>query len=185
MDFESEIGELIAKREALQDKEYELHNELRRLEDDIKELKRKQIENTVSDLSPEEEGWVRDELTVVGKILCGENIIFGGLNLRHEDPDEMNTQGYFGQKHSKKFSIKIDLSICTEFTASLQCDVTIKTKSPKIEAIVREMFESTEDSYKPDPCRRHWPINWDYHYRILLKNPYDPEKNPHKKYDKL
>lgn len=185
MDFESELSELAAKREALQEKEYELHDELRRLDDDIKELKRKQMETMISDLSSEEENWVRDELTVIGKILCGENVVFGGLKLLHEDPDKMETSGYFGPEHSKKFSIEIKLSICTEFQASLTCNVIVKTKSPKIEAIVREMFESSEDSYKPDPCRRDWPINWDYHHNIVLKNPYDPEKNPHKKEGKL
>lgn len=176
MDYEANIAELVAKREELQEKEYTIHRELRGLEDDIKELKRKQMETLVSDLSKDEENWLRDELTVVGKILCDENVMFGGLNLLHEDPVEMHTSGYFGPEHSKKFSIVIDLSICTEFRASLSCTVTVKTKSPKIEAIVREMFESSEDSYKPDPCRRNWPIDWDYHHNIQLKNPYDPEK---------
>ncbi len=172
MDYEAKISELVASREELQDKQYELSNKLRRLEDEIDELKRQQMENTISDLSEEEEKWVRDELTVVGKILCGENVIFGGLDLLHEDPEDVDTSGYFGPKHSKKFSIDVDVSVCTEFRASLNCKVTVKTKSPKIEAIVREMFESSEDHYKPDPCRRNWPIDWDYHYSITLKNPY-------------
>jgi len=185
MDYEAKISELVEKREALQEKEYEINHELRNLETDIAELKRKQMESIVSDLSEDEENWLRDELTVVGKILCGENVVFGGLKLLHDDPDEMHTSGYFGPEHSKKFSIQIDLSICTEFRASLTSNVIVKTKSPKIEAIVREMFESSEDSYKPAPCRRDWPINWDYHHNIVLKNPYDPEKKPHKKEGKL
>lgn len=185
MNYEEKIAELVAKREELQEQEYTISHELRGIEDNIEELKRKQMETIVSDLSEEEENWIRDELTVVGKILCGENVIFGGLKLLHEDPDEMHTQGYFGNEHSKKFSIKIDLSICTEFHASLHCSVIVKTKSPKIEAIVREMFESSEDSYKPEPCRRDWPIDWDYYHHITLKNPYDPEKKPHKKEGKL
>lgn len=172
MDYEAKISELVAEREGLQDKQYDLSERLRRLEDEIEELKRQKMENTISDLSDEEETWLRDELTVMGKILCGENVIFGGLDLLHEDPDNVDTSGYFGPKHSKKFSIDMKISICTEFCASLNCKVTVKTKSPKIEAIVREMFESSEDSYKPDPCRRSWPIDWDYHYSIVLKKPY-------------
>lgn len=185
MDYEAKIAELVAERDALEDKEHDLFYKKRKIEDEINELKRKQMEANVSDLSPDEEKWVRDELTVMGKILCGDNVVFGGLYLEHEEPDEMNTGGYFGQEHSKKFSVQINLSICTEFRASLNCKVVVKTKSPKIEAIVREMFESSEDSYKPDPCRRHWPINWDYHYNITLKNPYDPDKEPHELKGKL
>ena len=183
MDYESKISELVDKRDELENKRDTLEYELRRLKEDIEELKRKQIENTVSDLSEEEETWLRDELTVVGKILCGENVVFGGLELKHEDPDQMDTSGYFGPDHSTKFSIGVDISICTEFRASLNCEVTVKTKSPKIEAIVREMFESSEDTYKSDPCRRSWPINWDYHHSITLKKPYEhPDDKKSKTY---
>lgn len=173
MDYESAIVTLLATREELEVKQSEISDQLRRIEDDIQTLKREQTEHTISDLSDEEEIWVRDELTVVGKLLCGEDVIFGGLDLVYTDPDEMNTSGYTGTKHSKKFSIGITVSICTEFKASLRCTIVVKTKSQKIEAIVREMFHSSEDSsHSINPCRRNWCIDWDYYNSIQLKNPF-------------
>ena len=57
MNYEEKIAELVAKREELQEQEYTISHELRGIEDNIEELKRKQMETIVSDLSEEEENW--------------------------------------------------------------------------------------------------------------------------------
>jgi hypothetical protein len=110
----------------------------------------------------------------VGKLLESKDVVFGGLTLLDEEPDEMKTRGYFGDEHSKKFSIDIQMSVCTEWKASLRCYVAIKTKNATVERIVREMV-AQEDGYpdeEGDSYRRSWTIDWDYHQRIVIKNPY-------------
>jgi len=169
MDYESKILFLRLKKKELQD---ELETMIEHLDEEVEDLLDKHRATIVNHLSEDEEIWLRDELTVMGTILCGENVIFGGLSLRHEDPDTMHSSGYFGPEHSTKYSIDMKVSICTEFKASLSCSVVIKTKTPQIEGIVREMFKSSEESYNPDPLRREWSIDWDYYHTIELVNPY-------------
>ena len=172
MDYESKVSFLLSKKKELQDERSDLETMIEHLDEEMADLLEKHRATLVNYLGEDEETWLRDELTVVGTILCGENVIFGGLSLRHEDPDTMHTSGYFGPEHSTKYSIDMKVSICTEFKASLSCTVVIKTKTPRIEDIVREMFKSSEDSYDPDPLRREWTINWDYYQAIDLVNPY-------------
>lgn len=169
MNYEDKITFLLRKKKEIQD---EVDTTIRYLDEEVEDLLQKHRATMTAHLSEEEEKWLRDELTVVGTILCGENVIFGSLKLLDEEPDEMHTSGYFGTEHSKKYSIEMNVSICTEFKASLSCNVIVKTKTPCIEAIVREMFESSEESYNPDPIRREWNINWDYHNTIELVKPY-------------
>jgi hypothetical protein len=146
---------------------------LSEIDDERERLEKERLASMPNDLSEEEEKWLRDEITVVGKLLESKDVVFGGLTLVDEEPEEMNTRGYFGEEHSKKFSIKIEMRVCTEWRASLSCSVTIKTKNATVERIVREMV-AQEDGYpeEPDCYRRTWSIDWDYHQRIVIKNPY-------------
>ena len=151
--------------------ESEIRNKKWKLEAKRKEIEEQARAKKACGLTREDEKWLRDELTVAGGILCGERVLFGSLKLLDEEPDEMHVGGYFGQEHSEKFSIAIDVGICIEFSAGLSCDVVVKTKVSQVEDIVREMFESSEDHFEADPYRREWPINWDYHQSITLKKP--------------
>jgi hypothetical protein len=157
------------REEELRDREREIEKERDRIQRRREEIEAERVKAS-PELTADEEMWLRDELTVVGNILCGDNVLFGGLNLLDEEPDEMNTEGYFGETHSKKFSISVKVDVTTEFTAGLCVRVDVKTKLPKIEAIVREMFESTDNG--KDVGRRNWPVDWDYYYRVILRKPY-------------
>ncbi len=167
---EDELKKLEREERAISHKKWQLEAKRKEIEDRARAKK-------AGGLTKEEEKWLRDELTVVGEILGGERVLFGSLKLLDEDPDKMETSGYFGQEHSEKFSIAIDVGICTEFNAGLSCKVVVKTKVPQVEDIVREMLVSSEDEYEenPDPYRREWPINWDYYQKIILKKPYAPK----------
>ena len=165
--------EALSRREAeLEAQEREIERERRKIKERLEEIEKEKIRQS-PELDAETERWLRDELTVVGRILCGDNVLFGGLNLLDEEPDEMNSEGYFGETHSKKFSISVKVDVMTEFTAGLCVRVDVRTKLPKIEAIVREMFGSTDN--EEDTGRRNWPIDWDYYYRVELRKPYEPK----------
>jgi hypothetical protein len=165
--------ETLGRREAeLEAQEREIERERRKIKQRLEEIEKEKIRQS-PELDAETEKWLRDELTVVGKILCGDNVLFGGLNLLDEEPDEMNSEGWFGETHSKKFSISVKVDVVTEFTAGLCVRVDVKTKLPKIEEIVREMFGSTDNG--EDTGRRNWPIDWDYYYRVELRKPYEPK----------
>lgn len=176
-DYTSEIEKLNLEAIELRNQKESIKVKLCQIDDEIEKLEKLRIESLPNELTEDEEKWIRDELTLVGNLLSGENIAFGGVKLLDEEPDEMDTRGYFGRDHSNKFSIKIELEICTEWRACFRCNVTIKTKLPRIEAIVREMYKTTEDEYETDNLqerltRRRWNIDWDYHYRLKLENPY-------------
>lgn len=173
--YDEDVRTVKDELEKLDREESEIRNKKWKLEAKRKEIEEQARAKKAGGLTREDEKWLRDELTVAGEILCGEKVLFGSLKLLDEEPDEMHVGGYFGQKHSEKFSISMDVGICLEFSAGLSCDVVVKTKTARVEDIVREMFESSEDHVDADPYRREWPINWDYYQRIVLKKPYAPK----------
>ena len=179
MDYETESRKLIEEQNVICAQIEGLKQALSKITDKKDALEEERIKNSRTEFTPEEEKWLRDELTVVGKILMSPDVVFGHLEYLNEEPDEMHTRGYFRTEHSNKFSIKIDLSICTEFRASLRCNVTVKSKFSNVEEIMREMFESTGYRDGDDKFQTYWGIDWDYHDRIILKKPYvhpDDEK---------
>jgi hypothetical protein len=172
--YDEKLRELRLRELALEAEKSKIYAKFAEIEDERERLEKERLANMPNDLSEEEEKWLRDEITVVGKLLESKDVIFGGLTLLDEEPEEMKTRGYFGDEHSKKFSIDIQMSVCTEWKASLRCYVTIKTKNASVERIVREMV-AQEDGYpdeEGDSYRRSWSIDWDYHQRIVIKNPY-------------
>lgn len=175
-EYTEQIEKLLRETTELQLQRSDLAVKIAYISNEIDKLEKLRIESLPNELTEEEEKWLRDELTLVGKLVSSDDVNFGSVDLLDEEPDKMDTRGYFGNKHSNKFSIDIKLSISTEFRAGFTCDITIKTKVSKIEAIVREMFKSSEDEYEEDKevklNRRYWPIDWDYHYKVILQNPY-------------
>ena len=172
MAYEEKFKELCLYKHGLQRQQAEIEIELRQLQHELDELEKKRLASMPNALTEEEEKWLRDEITVVGKVLESKDVIFGGLTLVDEEPEKENTRGYFGPDHCDKFSIDIRMGICTEFQAALSCAVTIKTKNATVERIVREMVRQEDDYDKEFPHRRTWKIDWDFHDRIVIRNPY-------------
>lgn len=172
-DYEAEQKKIMAEQAKIESQMDSLRSALKKNMERIQELEEERIKNSRTEFSPEEEKWFRDEMTVVGKILCSPDVVFGKLEYLNEEPDEMHTRGYFNTPHSKKFSIDVKLSICTEFRACLDCEVVVKSKFSNVEEMLRDMFEAT--GYATDEENRFrtcWNIDWDYHDHIRLKNPY-------------
>lgn len=172
--YDDKLRELRLRELELDAEKSRIYLELQKIDDERERLEKERLANMPNELTEEEEKWLRDEITVVGKLLESKDVVFGGLALLDEEPDEMNTKGYFDEEHSKKFSIKIDMGVSTEWRACLSCSVTIKTKNATVERIVREMV-AQDDGYpeeKKNPYQRRWRIDWDYHQRIVIKNPY-------------
>jgi hypothetical protein len=170
--YNDKLRELTAREEALERQMSGIGLDLANVQYLLRELEKERLASIPNELSEEEEKWLRDEITVVGKVLESKDVIFGGLTLVDEEPEKENTRGYFGPDHCDKFSIDIRMGICTEFQAALSCAVTIKTKNATVERIVREMVRQEDDYDKEFPHRRTWKIDWDFHDRIVIRNPY-------------
>lgn len=166
--YEEQLAALKEKMKELEEERTRIEYEEYDIRRQVEELERKRKEY-LPGLTEKEEKWLRQELTVVGKILSSDDVLFGCLELLDEEPDMKDySAGYFGTNDPKKFSVEISVNLCIEFQAGLRCCVKVKTKTPRVEEIVREMFEQTMD-YEPELLKRRWDVNWDYHQKILLK----------------
>ena len=170
--YDDKLRELRLRELALEAEKSKIYVEFGKIADERERLEKERLASMPNELTAEEEKWLRDEITVVGKVLESKDVIFGGLTLVDEEPEKENTRGYFGPDHCDKFSIDIRMGICTEFQAALSCAVTIKTKNATVERIVREMVRQEDDYDKEFPHRRTWKIDWDFHDRIVIRNPY-------------
>lgn len=169
--YEEQLAALAEKMEKLEEESARISDEQHDIRRQVEELERKRKES-LPGLTEKQEKWLRQELTVVGKILCSEDVVFGRLELLDEEPDTTSyTTGYFGTNDPKKFSVDISVGLCIEFQAGLRCNVTVKTKTPRVEDIVREMFEQVNE-YPPELVKRTWDVNWDYRQTIVLRKPY-------------
>ena len=178
--FEEQIAAVEAKQKELTKREAELATERNRLWDELENLKSLQLAAN-GGLPEEEVNSLKMALTIVGKALSSEHVVFGELRLVDEEP-EVTSCGYHGEvKH--KFSIHIECAFVEDCAIGLQYNVQIKTKEEAVRAIVRSMISSTEyinEEYKNQP-RNRWGIDWDYHDKIVLKNPYSIEEYYKKK----
>lgn len=120
-------------------------------------------------------------LTVVGKAISSDDVVFGGFDILHEEPDE--TEGGYHGNHKHPFSISIDCSFVEDCAIGLSYSVKLKTTNEAVKAVVRSMITSTEyiREEEQEEVRNSWRIDWDYHDKIILKNPYTIEEYYKKK----
>jgi hypothetical protein len=173
--FDEKIAAIEAKQNELAKREAELAAERNQLCDELENLRSLQLAAN-GGLPEEEVNSLKMALTVVGKAISSEDVVFGSLSLVDEAPEETDS-GYQGkQKH--KFSIHIECGFVEDCAVGLRYEVKIKTKEEAVRAIVRSMITSTEyitEEYRSEP-RNRWGIDWDYHDKIILKNPYTKEE---------
>ena len=177
---DEQIAALEEKLREMREAERELEEKRTSLEQELAEIVRKRKES-MPELSEKQEKWLRQELTVAGKLLCSKDVMSGSLEIVDEDPaPESYDIGFYGrmsqvEHDEKKFSVEVSVKMCIEFQAGLLCEVKVKTKTPRVGDIVREMFEQTfGDPEDEGILRRRWDAN--YHYgrqSIVLRNPYE------------
>ncbi len=173
--YEEQIAAVEAKQEELTKREAELAKERNRLWDELDNLKSLQLAAN-GGLPEEEVNSLKMALTIVGKAISSEDVVFGGLCLVDEEPEE--TEGGYHKKQQHKFSIHIECGFVEDCAVGLRYEVKIKTKEDAVRDIVRSMITSTEyitEEYRSEP-RYRWGIDWDYHDKIILKNPYSKEE---------
>jgi hypothetical protein len=173
--YEEQIAAVEAKQEELTKREAELAKERNRLWDELENLKSLQLAAN-GGLPEEEVNSLKMALTIVGKAISSEDVVFGGLWLLDEEPEE--TEGGYQKKQKHTFSIHIECGFVEDCAVGLRYEVKIKTKEEAVRAIVRSMITSTEyitEEYRSEP-RYRWGIDWDYHDKIILKNPYSKEE---------
>jgi hypothetical protein len=169
--YEEQIAAIEAKQEELTKQEAELAKERNRLWDELSDLKARQVAANGGLLDVEVNS-LKMALTIVGKAISSEDVVFGQLRLVDEEP-EVTDCGYQGKK-KHKFSIHMKCGFVEDCAIGLRYEVEIKTKDEAVRAIVRTMISSTEyisEEYRDEP-RTCWGIDWDYHDKIILKNPY-------------
>jgi hypothetical protein len=179
--FEEQIAAIEAKQKELTAREVELANERNRLWDELSDLKARQVAAN-GGLLDDEVNSLKMALTIVGKAISSEEVVFGELRLVDEEPEETDC-GYQG-KVQHKFSIHMECGFVEDCAVGLRYEVKIKTKEEAVRAIVRSMITSSEyivEEAKSDP-RNRWGIDWDFHDKIILKHPYSKEEYYKKKY---
>jgi hypothetical protein len=178
--FDEKIAAVEAKQKELTKKEAELAMERNLLWDELENLKAQQVAAN-GGLAEDEVNSLKMALTIVGKAISHDDVIFGELKIVDEEP-EMTEGGYHGkQKH--KFSIHMECGFVEDSAVGLRYNVLIKTKEEAVRAIVRSMISSTEhitDEYCSE-VKNRWGADWDFHDRFVLKNPYTIEEYYKKK----
>jgi hypothetical protein len=152
------LAQLEAKQQAIQEKkrtldreEYDLARERRHLEEERLRLSRK--------MTPQDEETLKKELTAAGELLELQAVIHGSLRVLSEDPDDPE----------EFYSIDIQCGTCEDTgVTGLYANVTVKTTVPRVETIVRELFEQEGSVEDRSLSALSWEKNWDYYTRIKL-----------------
>lgn len=127
----------------------QLHNEKKAIQKKMEELKKQLAELDKKEqgwkrFPPEEESWLRQELTMLHGSLLSNHTLFASVYLKHEQPVENTAYGYQKKKHPKSFSIDIEVAPLMEHKSGLTVYITIRTKLPEVEKIVREMYRQVD-----------------------------------------
>jgi len=162
--YEEKLSLLTLRENALLTKERELAEERSSLLQEIADL-----EKTQRALSPElttdEIKSIRRAMSIVGKAVTSEDVIFGSIQLLDEEPEE--TDGGYRGNHMNKYSIRMSCVFVEDHAVGLQYSVTIKTKNPHIKAIVRDMLGQGEEGDLP---ANTWNADWEYYTKFSIKN---------------
>lgn len=178
--LEEKIAALEAKHAALTEKERELMREREALHDELDNLKAQQLAEN-GGLPEDEVNSLKMALTIIGKAISSEDVVFGGLELVDEEPEK--TDAGYQKDIQHRYSIHMECGFVEDCAIGLRYNVKIKTMDEAVRNIVRSMITSNEyitDEYRGEP-RNRWGIDWDFHEKIILKNPYSIEQYYKKK----
>lgn len=171
--IEAKQLELHKKRSAIQDQEEELNRQ-------IELIKLEELEKN-SGLTQDEIKDVKNTISIIGRMLSSENVIFGWLRIVNEDPDI--TEGGYAGEQILKYSININCKFVSDYAKGLRYEVLIKTRNKTIVEIINSMISTNldfEDDLQLDEDGEYikpqkslktiWSIDWDYHQKFILKS---------------
>ena len=154
----AKLAELDKKEREIQTKRYELDSEEYSIERERRQLEEERIKLSQK-LTEHDESKLKAELTAVGELLEIPAVILGNLRVVAEEPTDKE----------KLYSINIKCrTVYDSGITGLRVTVVVNTLSPRVEAIVRELFVqegSTSDGLKSSLT---WEKNWDSRTNIRL-----------------
>ena len=167
---EEKLENLKKQEVELNKKEQQLYEERMRIDYEIEKLDAEFLAEN-SGLSRNELIRLRRTLTIIGGVVAADNVIFANIQIVDEEPDA-TSGGYLGD-HTNKYSIRISCSFIEDYAPGLSYNVTIKTTNDAVKAVIRSMISSNEclDDEEEKKPRNYWNTDWDFHYKITLKNP--------------
>lgn len=152
------LAEIVAKERMVAKKIRDLEDESDSLRMEIHWLEQEQLKESRV-LTPDEEATLKRELTAVGELLELAAVISGSLHVVSEESDDPE----------KLYSIAIDCGTSDDTgVAGLYARIVLKTKVPKVEAIVSELFEQVGTVHGRGPTDRVWEKYWDDSTSIKL-----------------
>jgi len=156
-------------------KQQELHEERLRIDYEIEKLNAEFLAEN-SGLSRNELIRLRRTLTIIGQAVTSDNVIFANIQIIDEEPD-ITSGGYLGD-HTNKYSIRVSCSFIEDYAPGLSYNISIKTTNDAVKTVIRSMITSNEclDDEEEKKPRNYWNTNWDYNYKITLKNPMDSDE---------
>jgi hypothetical protein len=136
------------KRDALSSEEKSLEMERMRIEQERLRLSQK--------LSPQQEMFLKQELTAVGELLELTAVIKGKLQVISAPAEDEN----------ELYTISIKTELIFSWVTGLSVNVLIKTVCPQVEAIVRSLFIQEGDL--PETIPLYYERDCDHGTRIRL-----------------
>jgi hypothetical protein len=151
------ITRLQEKKEALEEQKRKVEDEQSSIDQELFWLEQERLKLSKR-LSKEDEQILKRELTAVGELLELSSVIVASLQVVQsgtEDPKDL-------------YAIDIETGVTFDTgVVGLCVKVTIKTESPRVEEIIKEMFE--QEGYISEKIPLSWECHWDYNTRIRLK----------------
>lgn len=178
--FDEQLLAIEKRQSELFEKEREIYKEQEALQAEKERLESLRLAEN-GGLPDDEVNSLKMALTIVGKAISDEDVVFGTFELVDEEPEE--TDAGYQRNVQHRFSIHMECGFVEDCAVGLRYTIKLKTKDEAVRAIVRAMISSTEyinEEYRSDP-RNRWGVDWDFHEKIILRNPYSKEQYYKKK----
>ena len=184
MNMDETLSTLEKRLNAVKQDQMRLHEKHASILQEIEVIRAKQVAEKYG-LTRKEIVRLRRALTILGEMLSADTVIFANVHLRDEEPgtiDKGNIGSYLPDEDEpiQKYSFTINCSYVEDCAVGLCYNVDIKTKNDGVRAIVRSMIDTNmyinDDENEDSSVRNSWHADWDYHTKILLKNPMSSEE---------
>lgn len=174
--IDEQLATIEARKQVVIEQKNKAYNELCQLQEEEQRLKQEKLA-AEGNLTPLEILEFKRALSIVAGLVANEDVSFGGVYLKDEEPEE-TAGGYCGKETTLKYSFKIKTDYCYDVSPGLRVSVEVLTEDKAIAALVRAMVDSTE--YVPDDekdmTKNSWRVDWDYHDSVLLKGAVSSEE---------
>jgi predicted nuclease with TOPRIM domain len=155
----AKLTELQKKQVDILWKKNDLESEEREIEREIQKLEEERLALSQM-MTPYQEDSLKQELTALGELLELPAVILATLEVISVAPSEDPRELY-------KISIDTNIVFDSGLTG-LSVRAVVKTVCPKVEAIMKSLFEQEGTVQERASSALFWERNWDYSTRIRL-----------------